>query len=386
VKRTVRFDPPGIAALLFAAGLLVAGSTSGINYLVFIALSLASALLLSAAAALRRLRAVSLALDVPAAAVRGTPFVVSIRASNASARFFPGGTVAVHFGDPADTLVVTLPPVPGRGERRLHARHGIGGRGRFDPLTLALATVRPFGLLRATRVTREAGGITVYPRAPACRLRWNRDAFRENSTGLDAAGPAKPGQTGLFRGLRGYAPGDPLRAIHWPKTAQRGELMSKEFETARSSFVAFVLLETRAACWPDRAAFEAAVDAAAGLVRRLITEEGIPVSVLASTGPSLAYEPGTDLSQNLASAMRFLAEVRLQDRPEAPPPWSALPEPPEACFCVGPGGPEAARAFDVMSGPCRHAYRVPVTVGHGVPILDRAGAEIGAIGEGRDAA
>lgn len=47
-------------------------------------------------------------------------------------------------------------------------------------------------------------------------------------------------------GVREYAPGDPLKRIHWPSTARRGRLMVKEFALDPQSTV-WLALETRTA-------------------------------------------------------------------------------------------------------------------------------------------
>lgn len=46
--------------------------------------------------------------------------------------------------------------------------------------------------------------------------------------GQGAARPAVAGD--VVRGVRSYVPGDPLRRVHWPATARRGELVVKEVE------------------------------------------------------------------------------------------------------------------------------------------------------------
>jgi uncharacterized protein (DUF58 family) len=69
--------------------------------------------------------------------------------------------------------------------------------------------------------------------------------------------------------VRAYVEGEPLRAVHWPSSARRGELMVRELEDAPQDGLA-VLLDVEAATVTGPAgdtSLDAAVRVAAGLVR-----------------------------------------------------------------------------------------------------------------------
>ncbi|HEX2046396.1 MAG TPA: DUF58 domain-containing protein [Acidimicrobiales bacterium] len=49
--------------------------------------------------------------------------------------------------------------------------------------------------------------------------------------GVWGEGPPRPAGVGdVVRGVRDYVPGDPVRRVHWPTTARRGDLVVKEVE------------------------------------------------------------------------------------------------------------------------------------------------------------
>ena len=116
------------------------------------------------------------------------------------------------------------------------------GRFRLGPLTARV--VDPFGLFQADLGFPKTSEFLVQPylvNLPAVFL-----------------GPSQlPGGTAVQRktsvvtpsaaGVREYAPGDSLSRIHWPSTARRGRLISKEFELDPKSEVWIYLDEHREA-------------------------------------------------------------------------------------------------------------------------------------------
>ena len=94
--------------------------------------------------------------------------------------------------------------------------------------------------------------------------------------------PAVDGEE--FLTLRDYAIGDDLRRIHWRSTARTGELVVREDE-AQWQPHAVVLLDTRPGAHDD-ASFEAAVEATASVVARLV-RSALPVEVITTDGRTL---------------------------------------------------------------------------------------------------
>lgn len=72
----------------------------------------------------------------------------------------------------------------------------------------------------------------------------------------------------VFRGIRDYLPSDPLKRIHWPKTAQLGRLAVREYATAAEYRVCLVTnLAITEPHWraTDRDRVEAVISVAAGI-------------------------------------------------------------------------------------------------------------------------
>ena len=111
--------------------------------------------------------------------------------------------------------------------RSYRARTWISRRGRFTLGPTMLATGDPFGLFRSTRTLPAQGHLVAlpaifqiesFPYLPGL-LQGGRVISRK---ALDITAHASS--------VREYAAGDPLKRIHWPTTARRGELMVKEFD------------------------------------------------------------------------------------------------------------------------------------------------------------
>lgn len=120
-----------------------------------------------------------------------------------------------------------LTRVGGRQTRSYRARTWITRRGRFTLGPTTLTTGDPFGLFRATRTFPAQGSLVAFPSM------FHIESF-PYLPGLLQGGRVISRKaldiTAHASSVREYAPGDPLRRIHWPSTARRGELMVKEFD------------------------------------------------------------------------------------------------------------------------------------------------------------
>jgi len=111
--------------------------------------------------------------------------------------------------------------------RSYRARTWITRRGRFSLGPTTLTTGDPFGLFRATRTYPTQGSLVAFPSIFQIEsfpylpgmLQGGRVISRK---ALDITAHASS--------VREYAAGDPLKRIHWPTTARRGQLMVKEFD------------------------------------------------------------------------------------------------------------------------------------------------------------
>jgi uncharacterized protein (DUF58 family) len=139
-------------------------------------------------------------------------------------------------------------------------------RGRYPLGPGRLLAWDPLGLTRVELVIDRPTAVTVRPRVPELEtLFTDTGAWGEGGRRASLRRPS-----GLEpHGVREYVEGEPLRAVHWPTSARRGELMVRELEDAPRDSVAVVL--DVAAEWVVGArgvsSLDDAVRATAGLVR-----------------------------------------------------------------------------------------------------------------------
>ncbi len=116
----------------------------------------------------------------------------------------------------------------GKGQRRTYiARTWLDRRGGFKLGPTRLISGDPFGLFRKEKVVPVEHSLVVLP------------MIYEISSFISPPGLLPGGQvirrkamdvTPHASGVREYVPGDPMKRIHWPTTARRGQLIVKEFE------------------------------------------------------------------------------------------------------------------------------------------------------------
>ena len=136
------------------------------------------------------------------------------------------------------------------------------GLHRLEPLEVVLND--PLGLARVEQQVDEAASVLIRPRVPTLTSIFSAHGARD--AGAARSRLRRP--TGFeIHAVRDYAPGEPLRAVHWPSTARRGRLMVKELDDAPRDDLAIVLDQD-----PDgvagptgRSSFDAAVRAAGAL-------------------------------------------------------------------------------------------------------------------------
>ena len=96
----------------------------------------------------------------------------------------------------------------------------------------------PLGFFLVTHQYPESATIMVYPRAS--RLP-DFDLPRGRAPGRSSSSQRATEETILVGGLRAYAPGDPLRRIHWKSTARHEALMVHDFDREPSGDVWLVV-------------------------------------------------------------------------------------------------------------------------------------------------
>jgi uncharacterized protein (DUF58 family) len=122
-----------------------------------------------------------------------------------------------------DEVKAATAVVPRAGWRKT-AISGALPRGPLDATSWVIGSSDPLGLFGSRRAHADAEIALVLPRFTL--LAGSRQV-REQEASLTA--PHAGSGTELF-GVREYTPGDPLRRIHWPATARRGELVVREYE------------------------------------------------------------------------------------------------------------------------------------------------------------
>ncbi|SCW76210.1 Uncharacterized conserved protein, DUF58 family, contains vWF domain [Paenibacillus tianmuensis] len=169
--------------------------------------------------------------------------------------------------------------------------HGLA-RGVYRQEALIVSAVDAFGLVQAKRESAGGGQLWALPGGSGTATPLPGAA----PEGARPASRRPPGSDPVpqVSGTRPYAPGDPLRRIHWRSSARTGELRAKETELPAAGRQLIVLDaagaggSAGAALWADPA-LAAAAEAAAGLARRAL-EQGARVRLAVSDGQSGAAE------------------------------------------------------------------------------------------------
>ncbi|HET9286920.1 MAG TPA: DUF58 domain-containing protein [Gaiella sp.] len=285
---------------LLAAGVLVAAWLVGSTALAVMGVGLAFA------AAMTRLWAALVArgLDAERAApahapVEGETMRLAVQLRG---RRWLASRVELH--DRLGPLGERLMRFDGRGHARLALERVPRGRYRLGPGVLVAHD--PLGL---TSVELEVAGeatVLVRPRVPELQSlftdsgRWGeggRRAALRRPSGLDP------------HGVRDYVEGEPLRAVHWPTSARRGELMVRELEDAPRDSVAVLLdVEAEAVAGPaGGSSLDEAVRVAAGLIRAHAARARRAVLAIGAPTPQLHRVSG--LAQDWEAALDALAGV-----------------------------------------------------------------------------
>lgn len=221
-------------------------------------------------------------------------------------------------------LLTNLGP---RRRRFYTARHLLVQRGLYPLGPTLLTSGDFFGLFRRQRLIPAQSALLVLPMLfelpdfslPAGSLSGGRSAyFKAQDVTPHAAG------------LREYAPGDPLRRVHWPATARHSRLMVKEFEQEGEAPV-WIFLDARREVqagrprspivWDERRwlpsplsvslaehTLEYAVSAAASLARCLLRRR-YPVGLACSTARPVILPPERG-DRQLARLLETLALVQ----------------------------------------------------------------------------
>lgn len=179
-------------------------------------------------------------------------------------------------------------------------------RGRFRVEQVEVALEDAFGLARRQRSLPEEAALVVYPRLVELAglfsesgLRWwdGRRLLLRRAAGFE------------LHGVREYERGDSLRAVHWPSTARRGDLMVKDLEDAPRAEVAVVLDGHRVPTFgrPPETPFDAQVRAAGSIVLAHV-RRGRSAQLVVNCSPQVTVQVSS--RRGLDEALEQLATAR----------------------------------------------------------------------------
>lgn len=231
------------------------------------------------------------------------------------------------------------------GETRLRKR------GRHLTFRWELASSYPGGFWRVRESGWHTVPVIVFPR-PVRPAHWDDPrAAREEEEG-DTLYQPLPDWSGEYLGIREFAPGDPLKHIHWRATARAQRLVVREFDQRLPASYALFFHSYQpenARRAPD--AFESALELLAGLLLRC-REEAVPLHLSADfLGWRSVALTG---SRSLREPLTWLAEAKWT-------PSSDLTPLAEKLAAV----PEGSHVFIISDTPLRHWQ----------PLLPRCAAE-----------
>ncbi len=238
LPRTLRPTRAGwtFFALIFGVGFAALNTGNNLLYLV-LSLMLAF-LVLSGVLSESALRGIGLRRGIPRELLAGGVHLVTLEISN-SQRRVPAFALVVEdrvrerggAERPAGRIFV-LRVAPGASERRSYRFHPTQ-RGPLAFTSFRVSTRFPFGLFaKAMEIEAPEAGL-VYPAIESVSAPRAFGSRRES-------GELVPGPQGIgsdVGGLRSFAPGDPVRRIHWRATLRQRELLVRDVESEHDAEV-----------------------------------------------------------------------------------------------------------------------------------------------------
>jgi uncharacterized protein (DUF58 family) len=288
---------------LLAAGVVVAAWLVGSTALAILGVGLVLAALTSRAWVALVTRSLDVARQRPATPpVEGQPLrlAVDVRGRRWLA-------ARLEWRDVVGPLGELVTPVDRSGTARLVVRRAPRGRYALGPGRLV--GVDPLGLSRVELAVEEGTAVLVRPRVPELDALFTdsgvwgeggRRAMLRRPSGLDP------------HGVRAYIEGEPLRSVHWPTSARRGELMVRDLEEAPCDAIAVVLdVEAHAVAGPPgNSSLDEAVRVVAGLMRTHAGRSRAALLVIAAAQPVVHRVRG--LGREWEGALDALAAVEAE--------------------------------------------------------------------------
>jgi uncharacterized protein (DUF58 family) len=208
-----------------------------------------------------------------------------------------------------DGVTAALDCVPGRRRSEYVWQLTPRRRGVYPRRTPVLTTSFPFGLWQARLPVRSTTRIVVWPTLLGSGS-LGRAQGEERFDGDTSV--SRPGLGGDLLGLRPYRSGDPMRRIHWAKSARMDRLVTCECERLVRLQAQLVVDTHREACGEPTDAQEWVIRLAAGVGCGLL-EQGAEMTMVVAG--RLVRLPGTDARKAMLDA---LAELEPDECPALP--------------------------------------------------------------------
>ncbi|HVT43416.1 MAG TPA: DUF58 domain-containing protein [Thermoanaerobaculia bacterium] len=224
----VRLTRLGVGYLVFTLLIGFAAMNTGNNALYIVLALMLGALIVSGIASKDGLKRIDIELKELDEAWAGEPAWGTIRVRNRS-RLWNVRDLLITSRDLEQPVHVPL--LERRKEIEVEGELVFRRRGRAHFSSADLYTRYPFGIFLKKRRVALAGEAVVFPR----RLEVSREPRRLGSLEGDIPRTSRPGAGSEIFAFREYAPGDPLRLVHWKKSASLGRWIMKqqELETGR---------------------------------------------------------------------------------------------------------------------------------------------------------
>jgi uncharacterized protein (DUF58 family) len=219
------------------------GMFKGINLLSLLAALMLACLVVNWVSAKRRLRWLRLRRWVDEPLFAHTPAGVAIEIENPEAKAAVG--IRIQDQGTGHHIAWFLHALPGGTRARLSGEVSLPRRGIYEWQPPQAVCSAPFGLVEARIRSETPEQTTVFPqlgRLYRNRLRrfWTHAAMSMALGRRHKPSPHPDAQNELH-GVRAFRSGDSPRWIHWPTSARRGELMTREFEDVPTDNLIIVL-------------------------------------------------------------------------------------------------------------------------------------------------
>jgi uncharacterized protein (DUF58 family) len=294
----------GIGVAVVTVLALVAGTWGDLPELVAIGLAGVAALLQAAVWMLARPDLLAVREIVPPRVPQGELAKALLLVQNLSNRRSPPILASDAVG--ATAVSVPLPSLAAGAAHTTSYPLPTDRRGIFEVGPFSIGHTDPLHLMAVGRTHAGGSVLVVHPVV---------HDVAPLPTGLtrDAEGPtsASSPRGGIaFHSMRPYEPGDPIRDIHWKKSAQTGQLMVCH-KVIPDEPSLLLMLDTSAAGYPH-GGFEDAVRVAASLASAALVG-GFPLELRTTAGAIAISEGGQADTDRTAAMLDLLAGAELSD-------------------------------------------------------------------------